>query len=369
MIIRILHILGSAHFGGIERLVLDLANVQAEDCKLSTDVLFLQKGGEFLDNFLEAGLQCHFAHLRSGYDLSICKYFRIFRIFRQYDILHIHSFNIFVSGCAVMSGKKIFYTEHGLFGFGRKKTWTDPIKAFFLKRFLNNHVDYITFNSKFTKRIAENRYRLDNVESSIVYNGIAFEKELAFPPEIEGILNQIRGKFVVGTTSRFAGVKRIDRLIEAFKKFHRNNKDTILLLVGDGPLRDDLQRLIKHLGLSEQTIFTGFRENVREFQNLMDVCVFPSENESFGLVAVETLSLGKPTIVFKDGGGIVEVVGGFSQHDVVEDIPDLVEMLQYYYNNRNEISSLLPDRIRYAQQFDVRNVRSEFQTIYERLLN
>ena len=97
MIIRTLHILGSAHFGGIERLVLDLAKVQAEDCNLSTGVLFLQEGGEFLGNFREAGLQCHFAHLRSGYDLLIWKYFDIFRIFRQYDILHIHGFNILCS--------------------------------------------------------------------------------------------------------------------------------------------------------------------------------------------------------------------------------------------------------------------------------
>lgn len=365
--IRILHIIWSAHFGGIGKLVLDLATTQLKDSEIQLGILICKKEGEFLEKFQEARLNCHFLYLNNGYDISPWKYLNALRIFRGYDILHFHGFNLFLAVCAGISRKKIIYTEHGLFGFGRKRNRADYIKAFFLKRFLNCSVDYISFVSQFTKRIAEKRYGLDGIEKSVIYNGIALKKDPIFCNGIEEtILERIHGKFILGTTSRFAGFKRIDRLIQAFADF-QINKDTVLLLVGDGILKDELERLVKQKGLSDKTIFTGFRCNIRVFQSLMDVCVFPSENEPFGLVAVETLSLGKPTIVFKDDGGIVEVVGDFSQDDVIEDIPHLVQRLERYYKNRNEIICLSQSRIEYSRRFDIYNMVAQFKNIYEGL--
>ena len=62
--------------------------------------------------------------------------------------------------------------------------------------------------------------------------------------------------------------------------------------------RPQLEALVGQLGLRDATHFTGFRQDARACQSFMNVCVFPSQNEPFGLVAVETLALGKPTIVF-----------------------------------------------------------------------
>ena len=363
--IRVLHILWSAHFGGIEKLVFDLATVQIKCLTLQVEIFFGRKEGEFLERFQEAGFMCYSARLNSGYDVSPWKCFHAIRLFKKYDILHFHSFNPLLSICAVISGKKIIYTEHGNFGFGRKKNLTDYLKGFLLKRFLNSYVDYISFNSQFTKECAERRYGLNSVRRSVVYNGIAFKKDNVPSGGIpELILQKLHGKFIVGTTSRFAGFKRIDRLIQAFAKF-QGNKDTVLLLVGDGILRSELERLVEDLGLSKKTIFTGFRNNVREFQNLMDVCVFPSENEPFGLVAVETLSLGKPTIVFWDGGGILEVVGNFVKDDVVGDIFNLAHRLEYYYVKKDKLTKLSQKRKEYARKFDICNMSEEFTVIYE----
>ena len=367
---RILHILWSAHFGGIERLVLDLATDQSTDHEEQTGILFGSEEGKggFLKAFREAGLKCFFLHLNSGYDLSPRKYLSAFRTFREYDILHFHSFNPLLAACAVISDKKIVYTEHGNFGFGRGKTWADSIKTLLLKMFLKSGVDYITFNSKFTKQLAQKRYGLDSVKSSVVYNGIDSKMNSISTAGVEkSILQKIRGKFVIGTTSRFVGSKRIDRLIHAFADF-QIDKDTVLLLLGDGALKDELEQLIEHLRLSGKIVFTGFRHNVREFQDLMDVCVFPFENEAFGLVAVETLSLGKPTIVFRDGGGIVEVIGGFSQDDVVEGISQLVERLEFYFYSRDEITKQAQGRKEYSKKFAINRMAAELDAIYKQIL-
>ena len=366
--IRVLHILWSAHFGGIERLVLDLVSAQSNHTQIEVGVLFGTTKGEFLGKFRAAGMNCHFLGLNSGHDISMRKYFNAVRIFQQYDILHVHSASPLLIACATISSKTIISTLHSGFGFGRKKTWHDPMKSIFVRWFLNYRVDYISFNSQYTKKVAESRYGLNGVRKSVVYNGIDFKEHFISTTGIENsLLQELRGKFVVGTVSRFKRVKRIDRLVEAFADFQRS-KDTILLLVGDGPLRDELKRLVGQLKLDRKSIFTGFTHNVREFQSLMDVNVFPSESETFGLVAVEALSLGKPTIVFGDGGGIAEVVGHFSQDDVVHDIRHLVNRLEYYYDNRSELVRLAQDRIQYAHNFNIDNTAARFSAIYKELI-
>ena len=71
--IRVLHILGSAHFGGIERLVHDLVHVQTNNHDLQVGVLFCNACGEFLDQFMQLGIPVFSLNLNSGYDLSPLK--------------------------------------------------------------------------------------------------------------------------------------------------------------------------------------------------------------------------------------------------------------------------------------------------------
>jgi glycosyltransferase involved in cell wall biosynthesis len=365
---NVLHVTGPAQFGGIERLVLDLVEIQKSQQGTRVGVLFANAGGDFFDKFARLDLPLYSAELSSGYDWSPKKYRKVLDIFHQYRILHIHSFNPLLAACAVASGNFIVYTEHGNFAFGRKTGTADVIKSRLLKYFLNSRVDHISFNSAFTRNIAEKKYGLGNVPRSIVHNGIA----------ITGITNSLhrvddeiaallKDKFVIGTTSRFAGFKRIDRLIKAFAAFQGDKPDSVLLLVGDGALRADLKRLVDELRISNKTIFAGYRENVHDFQNCMNVCVFPSENEPFGIAAVETMLLGKPTIICHDGGGLVEVVGEHSREDVVSDIQGMVARFNYYYHHRDKIADGAADRTRYASRFTIEDTAAQFLSIYQKV--
>jgi len=368
--IKVLHVLWSANFGGIQRLVLDLTSAQSVNPKMQAEILFGKEEGigEFLNAFQEAELKYYFLGLKSGFDFSPWKYLKAIRIFQSYDILHFHVFNPMIAVAAVLSGRKIVYTFHGVFGFGRKRKKTERLNEYAEKIFVNRFVDYATFNSIFSKRIAQQRFGLHRVENSVIYNGSRILPASTVPKFSERkVWEQIKGKFIVGTSSRFAGFKRIDRLIKAFFDFQKE-KDAVLLLVGDGALKSQLQNMVQKIQLSEKTIFTGYKKNVREYINLMDICVFPSENEPFGLVAVEALSLGKPTIVFKDGGGIAEVVAGLSEDDIVDDISQLVERLNFYYYNREEIEKNIEKRVECAKKFDINNMAKEFEIVYRNVL-
>lgn len=93
-------------------------------------------------------------------DFSPTKIRKVIRVFAGYDILHFHSFHPATAYAAVKSRKKILYTEHGNFGFGRKQTLNDKVTRRLLRVFLNNNCDYITFNSGFSQETAITRYGL-----------------------------------------------------------------------------------------------------------------------------------------------------------------------------------------------------------------
>jgi glycosyltransferase involved in cell wall biosynthesis len=364
---HITHILWSAHFGGIERLVLDLAKVQSYSSETQVSVLFGRGEGEMLEYYRDAKLAFRSLDLRNGFYASPKKIKALERFFSTQDILHFHGFIPVIARTATTSTAHIVYTEHGNFGFGRNKTMRDMLKRILLKRFLNHHVDYISFNSHFTRKIAEKRYDLRDVERDVIYNGIDFISRRSPKADVtHDIRNRIEGKFVVGTSSRFVGFKRIDRLIKAFAQFGKG-KDTVLLLVGDGPLRRNLSALAISQNLADRTIFAGYQAEIRSYQDAMDVCVFPSQYEPFGLVAIETLSIGKPTIVMQDGGGLAEIVGGYSPEDVVSDVVQLARRLEHYYGHRDITMKDAEARALYAQQFGIADMAKSFANIYEKL--
>jgi glycosyltransferase involved in cell wall biosynthesis len=364
---RVLHATWSAGFGGIERLVLDLAKAQSR-LGIHAAVLFGRAEGEFLDAFCQSGLALEAIGLRSGYDISPGKIRRTIAIMADYDIVQIHSYHPVFARCAVKSGRKIIFTDHGNYGQGRPSTFRDPIRRLMQKRFLNRYVDYITFNSRFTRTLAERYFGVERTKRDVVYNGIDLQHYGAqngtLPREVQ---ERLDGRFVVGTSSRFAGFKRIDRLIRAFGRFQAG-RSAALLLVGDGPMRSEYEQLVDEVGIREMTLFAGFQRNVKVFQQAMDVCVFPSEGEPFGLVAVETLSLGKPTIVMSDGGGITEIVGPIQPEDVVPNITGLSDRLVAYYETLGDASDQRIQRIEHARRFDIPLMAEKMANIYRLLV-
>ncbi len=138
----------------------------------------------------------------------------------------------------------------------------------------------------------------------------------------------------------------------------------MLLLVGDGPLRQELERLVDECGIRHKTHFTGYRKDVMCCFGVMDVCVIPSANEAFGLVAIEALSLGKPTLVFQDSGGLRDIISPIAPEDVVANESKLVDRLTLYYGDRSQCQALAARRAQYARQYDIRETAAGYKAIY-----
>ena len=110
--------------------------------------------------------------------------------------------------------------------------------------------------------------------------------------------------------ARLTSQKRVHLAIEAVATLISNGHDLPLTIVGDGPERATLERLVVDRGLSKMVNFTGALAHaaVRDYLARADVMIFPAQGEGFGLAAAEALMAGVPVVACWDGGGVLDIV-------------------------------------------------------------
>ena len=94
--------------------------------------------------------------------------------------------------------------------------------------------------------------------------------------------------------------KNHDFLIDIFNEIYKQNKDTILLLAGEGPLKEEIENKVKELGLEKNVMFLGQRNDANELYQAMDAFVLPSLYEGLPVVGVEAQAAGLPCFFSTD---------------------------------------------------------------------
>ena len=118
---------------------------------------------------------------------------------------------------------------------------------------------------------------------------------LRFDPERQKKLKEeagLTGKTVYLHVGRFMDVKNHVFLIQIFEELHRRQPDSVLLLVGDGELRPQIEEQAKAAGLSDSVRFLGNVSDVPDKMNLADAMIFPSKYEGFPTVLLEAQAAG-----------------------------------------------------------------------------
>lgn len=139
----------------------------------------------------------------------------------------------------------------------------------------------------------------DSGKVRVIKNAIDLER-FSFKPQVRTQMREklgIENKFVVGHVGRFMYQKNHDFLIDIFDEIHKQNPNSILLLIGDGPLKKQIQEKVDKLGLTNSVQFLGLRRDVPDLLQAMDVFVLPSYYEGLPVVAVEAQTAGLPMIV------------------------------------------------------------------------
>ncbi len=144
------------------------------------------------------------------------------------------------------------------------------------------------------------RWMFRGAPFEIVPNAIDTEA-FRFRPQVrEDVRRELQispDALVVGHVGRFSPAKNHMKLLEIFAAVHEKTPDSMLLLVGDGDLRKQIEAKIAALRLEKSVIMTGVREDVSALLQAMDLFVFPSIYEGLGIVLVEAQTAGLPCIV------------------------------------------------------------------------
>jgi len=166
-------------------------------------------------------------------------------------------------------------------------------------------------------------------------------------------------------TSNFRAVKRVEDVLRIFCGV-RKVIPAKLLLVGDGPDRSRMEKLARDLDCQRDVRFLGKLEAVEEVLSVGDVFLMPSENESFGLAALEAMACEMP-VVSTNAGGIPElnvdgVTGTLSN---IGDVEDMVQKALYVLDDENLPRFKAAARAR-AEEFAVGNIVPLYEQCYER---
>jgi glycosyltransferase involved in cell wall biosynthesis len=108
--------------------------------------------------------------------------------------------------------------------------------------------------------------------------------------------------FVVGWVGRMTAVKRTDVVVRVLGELVERGVDARLLLVGDGPDRDDLERYAHELGVVRRCLFLGYQEDVARWYNAIDALLLPSVNEGTPVSVIESLAAQRPAVATRVGG-------------------------------------------------------------------
>ena len=139
-----------------------------------------------------------------------------------------------------------------------------------------NHAGKWMFGNKKDIYILNNAIDLDKYKYDIdVRNKIRKE------------LNISDDTLVIGHIGRFVEQKNHKFLIDIFNEIHKKNNNSILLLIGQGPLQDEIKDKVNELGISDSVLFLGQLNNANEYYQVFDAFILPSLYEGLGMVLIE----------------------------------------------------------------------------------
>ncbi|WP_373522937.1 N-acetyl-alpha-D-glucosaminyl L-malate synthase BshA [Aquiflexum sp.] len=175
------------------------------------------------------------------------------------------------------------------------------------------------------------------------------------------------GEKLLVHTSNFRKVKRVEDVIKVFYEL-RKKIPAKLLLVGDGPERDKMERLCRELGTCDDVRFLGKLEAVEEVLSVCDLFVMPSEKESFGLAALEAMACEVP-VLSSDVGGIPELnINGETGFTCkVGDVKEMTKRALEILDEKN-LPGFKARALARAKEFDVSVILPLYEALYHQTI-
>ena len=342
--IKVMHVIASLDIAGAETLLL---NIFKRINKEKFEFYFLCYGNKKFDyeeEIVKYGGKI--VKIDKPSDVGFVKFFKeICKVFKKekFDIVHAHTF--YNSGVIMLIA----------FLFGIKK------------RIVHAHTVDIEKNNKIKKKFYKkiSKYLINifanvfiacskesakslfiNKKVNIISNGIDIEK---FTYD-KNTRNKLRDKMcisedtiVIGNVARFFESKNHKYMVKVFKEYIKINSDAILLLIGNGPLKDYIKKKVLNYGIDKNVVFLDATSNVNELYNIMDVFLFPSLFEGLGIVLIEAQTNGLKCLISDTIPKEVEITNNIIFFELEKSPKEWAKKLYNINLNRKQETKLIKE--------------------------
>ena len=231
-----------------------------------------------------------------------------------------------------------------------------------------NKSDFVTSVSQSLK---DATYKLLNIKNEIhvIPNFIEVNKnrEAVFNSCQRSIMATANER-IITHVSNFRPVKRISDVIKIFYKIQQQ-LPAKLMMVGDGPEKENAEKLCFDLGISDKVIFFGNSNEVDKILSYSDLFLLPSETESFGLAALEAMAWSVP-VISSNSGGLPEVnFDGFSGYlSNIGNVDEMAENALKILQDDTTLKTFRANALEVAKKFDIKNILPLYEEIYQKAI-
>ena len=281
------------------------------------------------------------------------------------DVLHLHGYGATTFGriAAAIRGIPVVLHEHANL---TDTPWFQKIAD----RALEPYTDIAIAVSQSTADFVVRARLVSPEKVKVVYLGAPLDEFSHRRPaeEIAAIRAKLGARpddFVIGTVTRLHDSKGNSYLIDAARLVLNQRPQARFILVGEGPLRSELEAQAAQLGLGDRFIFAGFTKDVAGVLHAFDLSVFPSLWEGTPLTVFETLAAGNP-IVATDADGLRDVLTDGLDARMVprRDAPALADAMVALMDRPEERARMAAAAMTTSQRYDIAAFVRKMERLY-----
>jgi len=369
--VTLLYVIDNMEFGGGERVFLQLASALRDHFKV---FVAASPGGRFEEGLSGLGIRLIPVDMRQRPSFKPIS--ELVRIIKEKKITLVHSQGGRADFFARVAGKmaRVPYIVSTVampvegYDVGR---WRKAVYIF-LDRLTERYVDRFIVVSEVLKETLIKGHKIPPYKVVRIYNGIEIgqyrhdatyadlRKEWGVPSHVP----------LIGAIGRLVWQKGLTHLLQAMPLVFQEYPDTRLILVGDGPLQEDLRDQVRDLGIEASVFFVGFRIDIPAVLAALDLLVVPSVLEGFPMTTLEAMAMAKP-IVATDINGIREEIHNGKTGILMPpaDPQALAEGIKQMLKDRTQAKNLGTEARKHVEEmFDIKQQVALHEEVYEELL-
>lgn len=373
--IRILHIAATST-GGVGLNILLLSKYLNKD-QFNISVA-MALGAPLDEEFVKEGVKIYPIQMsrKPNRLINLLGLYQLWRLIgaEKFDIVHTHtSVGGFLGRVAAKARgvPVVLWSIHGWafnypMGCISKKFWRA------IERFLDFFTDHYVAVCRNMMEVGIQGSITKPKKVSVIYYGIEVDKY-----DTSTCSNQVRKELgigenipIVGNIGRIEPQKAVDDFLKAAKLVKDQIPNVKFIIVGDGPLKNAMERLSVQLGIKDDVLFTGWEKNIKKYSSVMDVVCIPSLWEALPLLLLEVMAMKKPVAATRVGGIPEAVDDGKTGILVPPSKPEIMAhaIINLIVNKRTTEEMGKAGRQRVQQLFSVEKMIMHYEKLYLTLL-